>query len=115
MTAVLSKRLNTDDRLLLTGLATINVSTGASTYLTGSATVTVTVLDRTTQVAVAGETWPVALSYITGSSGDFHGVLRDTLTVVEYQQLDVRVIIDNGTDQKRTLILPCLVIIDRGD
>jgi hypothetical protein len=115
MSAVLFKRLNTDDRLLLTGLATINVTTGASTYLTASATVTTTVLDRTTQVAVTGETWPVTLSYITGTNGNFHGVLRDTLVVTEHQRLDVRVTIDNGTDQKRTIVLPCTVIVDRGE
>jgi hypothetical protein len=115
MSAILRKRLNTDDRLLLTGLATVNVSTGVSTYLTGSASVTATVLDHATQAVVTGDTFPITLTYITGSSGDFHGVIRDSLVVTEFQRLDIRVVIDNGTDQKRTLVLPCVVEIDRGD
>lgn len=115
MTVALYKRLNTDDRLLLTGLSTINLSTGAASYLSGSATVTATVLDHMTQVAVAGETFPITLTYITASNGDFHGVLRDTLTLAEGQRIDVRVTIDNGTDQRRTLVLPCVVITDRGE
>ena len=115
MSAILRKRLNTDDRLLLTGLATVNLSTGAPSYLTGSATVTATVLDHATQAAVTGDTFPIILTYITGSSGDFHGVIRESLAVDEFQRIDIRVVIDNGTDQKRTLVLPCIVVADLGD
>jgi hypothetical protein len=115
MSAILRKRLNTDDRLLVTGLATVNASTGVAAYLTSSATVTATVLDHTTQAVVTGDTFPLTLTYIVGSNGDFHGPLRDSLVVTEFQRLDVRVIIDNGPDQRRTMILPCAVEIDRGD
>jgi FtsP/CotA-like multicopper oxidase with cupredoxin domain len=114
MTTAYYKRLATDDRLLITGARTVNLTTGALAYLTDAATVTATVRDHATQVAVSGETWPVTLTYITGSDGDFHGPLRDTLSVTVGQRLDVVVVLDNGTDQKRTLTLPVIVVQDDG-
>jgi hypothetical protein len=115
MTAALYKRLNTDDRLLITGARTIDVATGVSSYLDATAVVMATVLDHATQVAVPGDTFPLALTYITGSLGDFHGPLRDTLTLTVGQRIDVRVTIDHGPDQHRTLVLPVIVVEDTGD
>jgi len=112
MQARLVFRKNTDNRLYVTGARTRNLSTGVVAYLDGSATVTATVLDRLTQVALTGETWPVALTYITASDGDYHGPLRDSLVVTTFQLLDVVVTIDNGTDQKRTIVLQPIVEID---
>lgn len=100
--------------MLVSDASTRDVSTGAVVALTATATVQATVLDRETQVAVGGESWPVTLSFLVGSDGDFHGPLRDTLDVVDGQLVDVRVVIDAGLDQRRTLVLPCRVIIDRG-
>jgi hypothetical protein len=114
MAAYLEKNIDGDDRLLITGLRTVNLETALVTYLDATATVEATVVDRDTQVAVSGETWPVALTYIVASAGDFHGPLRDTLEVLPHQILDVQVVIDAGVDQKRTLVLRGIAVIDRG-
>ena len=114
MAAYLIKNKDTDDRLLVPSCRTVDLDTGAEGYLDETATVEATLLDRATQDEIAGETWPLALTYITGSDGDFHGPLRDTCVVTEFQQLDLQVVIDNGADQRRTLVLPCVVQVDRG-
>lgn len=117
MQAMLHKELNTDDRLRVTGVATHDLVTGAVVYLDDTASVTATVVDRGTQLAVDGgteTTWPLALTYIPASQGDYHAPLRESLVVTAHQALEIVLVIDNGPDQKRTLVLPCVVVIDRG-
>lgn len=91
--------LNNDMILRLSGAYTLDQTTGLPVYLTASATVGVTVLDAATEEEIDPETWPLALSYIAGSRGDFLGVLRDTLEVEAGQALIGRVTADNGDDQ----------------
>lgn len=91
--------LNNDMLLRLTGTYTIDQTTGLPVYLTGAATVQVTVLNAATGAEIAGETWPLALTYLAGSRGDFLGVLKDTLTVTVGQALIGRVTADNGANQ----------------
>jgi len=45
-----------------------------------AATVAVTLTD-TTGVEVTGETWPLAMSYVTGSNGKYRATLADTLSL----------------------------------
>jgi hypothetical protein len=88
-----------DNLIRLTGAYTIDQDTDQPAYLTDSATVGVTLIDLLTDDDVVGETWPVSLTYVAGSQGDFVGVLRDGITVSPGQALIARVTIDNGTDQ----------------
>ena len=114
MAATLILHPGSDMRLLVTGVATRVIETGDLLYLDDSAMVEVTVVDRGTQEALGGETWPLALTYITGSQGHFHVPLRDSLEVTVHQPLDILLTMDNGVDQHRSLRLPCLVTVDRG-
>ena len=86
-----------DNRLLLRGAHTYDAD-GVKVYLDGSATVQVTLTD-TANVAITGETWPIALAYLMDSQGDFQGVLRNELVLQEGQTVYATVEIDNGTDQ----------------
>lgn len=52
-----------------------------------NATVTMTLTDQTTGVAIVGETWPVTLSYVTGSNGRYEVTLSYALAVTEGQRL----------------------------
>lgn len=102
---------DTNDNLIrLTGAYTVDVSTGQQVYLTADATVGVTLIDLLTDDDVVGETWPVSLSYVTGSQGDFVGVLRDGITVSPGQALIARVTIDNGTDQYGEVDVDVMVV-----
>lgn len=68
-------------QLLIGNDQTITVS-GLKDQVSGDfindATVTVTVKTRD-GANVAGETWPLALQYVTGSDGDYRGTLEDGL------------------------------------
>lgn len=88
-----------DNLIRLTGAYTIDQDTDQPVYLTSDATIGVTLIDLLTDDDIAGETWPVSLSYVAGSQGDFVGVLRDGITVSPGQALIARVTIDNGADQ----------------
>lgn len=112
MPVPLVKHMASDDRLLVQGASTILAESGTLQYLTASASVSVTLLDWLTGEEVAGETWPLALTYIPGSQGDFHTVLRDTLTVTLGQLLRMTLTMDNGVDQARVLSLRCQVRAD---
>ena len=79
--------------------------TGAQNVLTGdflnSATVQVTVVDATTETEVNGETWPLTLSYVAASNGDYRGVLSDQLVLQEQQSLRYDVVVDAGAGLRR--------------
>lgn len=106
----------TTGRLLLEGLATYDMDTGALTYLDDTASVEVTrVYDEASGEDIDGETWPLACTYLTDSTGDFHAPLRSSLVVTELQRLIATVTIDAGTDQDRVMQLRLLVEEDRGD
>lgn len=70
----------------------------AGVYL-NSATVTVTVKDST-GVEIAGETWPLSASYVSGSNGDYRATLADTLTVVAGARYVAEVDADGGVGLK---------------
>jgi len=97
-----------DNLLKASRLSTVDTS-GQTIYLDGTATVEVTLTDLQ-GVALAGETWPLPLDYITGSQGDFQGVIRDTV-VLPSPGSTVRalLVIDNGIDQHGELTGTLLV------
>ena len=72
---------------------------GNDTYL-NDAIVTVTLKNSAGQ-NIAGETWPLALSYVAGSSGDYRGTLKSTLTLpTAGQSVVAEVSADGGSGKK---------------
>lgn len=83
---------------------TISDSIG-STDLSG-ATVTVT-LEDTNGTDVTGETWPLALSYVSGTtSALFRATLADTLTLAAATNYQAVIIADNGAGQRGKWTIP---------
>lgn len=87
-----------DNVLRACGVSTID-TTGQQVYLTGLATVEVTVTD-TAGVPLLGETWPVRLDYVEGSQGEFLGVIRDSVQLPPAgSTVKAKLVIDNGENQ----------------
>jgi len=89
-----------DNLIVARGVSTIDQN-GKTVYLTGTAVVQLTL--RVSGAVVPGETWPIALTYITGSNGDFQGNLKDTLTLPASGIAVAQLIVDNGADQRGEL------------
>lgn len=64
-----------------------------------AATVTVSLEDSEGN-AVVGESWPLALSYITASNGVYRAILRDTLTLAVDARYVAEVIADSGEGRR---------------
>lgn len=88
-----------NDMLLLAQQLHTYDQTGQKVYLDSGATVTVTLTDPG-GVALAGETWPLALSYVLGSAGNFFTVLRHEIAFpAPGSTVLARLVVDNGQDQ----------------
>lgn len=61
-----------------------------------AATVTVTLKDSA-GVNVTGETWPLALAYVTSSNGVYRATLKDTLSLTANARYVATVIADAGS------------------
>lgn len=72
--------------------ALTNVETGA---FINAAAVSVTLSDRI-GVEVPGETWPLALAYVTGSDGIYRATLKDTLDIIVGKTYTAEIIADGG-------------------
>lgn len=87
--------------ILLVGNDQVIELLGARDAVTGdylnSKTVTCTVKDSD-GVNVSGETWPITLSYIAASNGDYRGTLEDGLALEDGNTYIVEVHIDAGSD-----------------
>lgn len=83
-----------------------NVATDA---FINTATASVRVLDSA-GVEVAGETWPVSMPYVTGSSGDYRGTIADTVTLVVGATVQVEVTVDAGPGLKSVAKGPANVL-----
>lgn len=81
--------VDNDNRIKLSGLV------DADGAYQNSATVTVTLLERD-GTEVTGETWPLTMSYSSGSDGNYTAVLQDTLSVTSGQRLIARVSVSSG-------------------
>jgi hypothetical protein len=87
-----------DNLLRACGVSTID-ATGKQVFLTGTATVAVTMTDNA-GVPLAGEVWPVRLDYVPASQGEFLGVIRDSVLLPPAgSTVKARLVIDNGADQ----------------
>ena len=75
--APFSLYLSNDNLLELNGLRNSTAATG--TYI-NDATVTVTLKDASDN-EVAGETWPLAVGYVSASDGIYRAILQNTLTI----------------------------------
>jgi hypothetical protein len=96
------------------GAYTIDVGSGQRVYLDANATVTVTVIDLLTSIAISGVTWPVALAYVAGSRGNFIGVLSNDMVVTPGQALVAQVTGDNGANEHFERDVDVLVVEPRG-
>jgi len=86
--------------LELTGLQ--NALTAA--YI-NDATVTVTVKDAA-GTAVSGETWPLAMSYVAASNGDYRAVLVNGLALLAGRKYVAHIDADGGADLDGNWQLP---------
>lgn len=64
-----------------------------------AATVTVTLKDSA-GVNVTGETWPLALAYVTSSNGVYRATLKDTLSLTANARYVATVIADGGEGKR---------------
>lgn len=91
-----------DNLVVARGVSTVDQN-GKTVYLTSTAVVQLTL--RVDDVLVPGETWPIALTYIAGSNGDFQGNLKDTLTLPASGVAVAQLVVDNGADQRGELAI----------
>lgn len=66
----------------------------ANTYL-NNATVEVSLKDSAGQ-DVAGQTWPLQLTYVVGSNGDYFGILSHDLSISEGEVVQATIIVNGG-------------------
>lgn len=85
-----------------------NVSTGA--YL-NDADVTLTLADAASGDEIEGQTWPLTLSYVTASNGDYRGTINDDISVFDNQLLIAKVTVDAGPGLKRYWEKSCIAKI----
>ena len=78
-----------------------------------TASVQVTLVDKTSLVPITGQSWPVMLMYVTGSNGDYRAVLSRALDVEVHQELRALCVIDNGAGFHAESSLP-VVVAERG-
>jgi hypothetical protein len=67
----------------------------AGTFINDAA-VAVTVKNAATGVAVAGQSWPLAMDYVAASDGDYRAVLVDGLALVAGQAYVAAIAADGG-------------------
>ena len=84
--------LSNDHLLELRGLK--NIATDA--YI-DDATVTATLVDEE-GVEVAGQGWPLTLSYVSGSDGIYRGTLTDSLSLTEDLEYTAKITASGGSD-----------------
>ena len=84
--------LSNDHLLELRGLKNI----AADEYI-DDATVTVTLVDEE-GVEVAGQSWPLTLSYVPGSDGIYRGTLEDALDLTENLEYTAKITASGGSN-----------------
>jgi len=104
--AIYSLIVGTDNKIQLDGL--LDQSTSPQTYI-NDATVTVTLTD-TAGDEVSGETWPLAMSYVTSSNGKYTATLTDSLSLSPNKRYTAQVVADGGDGKKRTWYYSVLAV-----
>lgn len=69
----------------------IGLKDEAQALFVNDAAVTVTLVDANTGAAIAGQAWPTTLVFVTGSNGDYRGILSDALVLTDRQQVVAKV------------------------
>ena len=87
----------------------VDPMTGLSTVLDATATITYRV-QTASYIDLADYPWPETMDYLTGSQGDFIGILRDTLPWSVDQTYRLIVEADAGPDQRRIWDIPVRVV-----
>ncbi len=82
-----------------------NLATGSNI---NNAVVTVTV-SAVNGATVSGQSWPLTLSFVTGSSGKYRGTLTDTMIVTENTKYWGTLVISAGGGLKLTTTVPMIV------
>ena len=84
----------------------VNATTSANV---NDAVVTLTCYSGETDTEVPGETWPLTMPYVSGSSGVYRGTLKDTLTVDHRDTIRAEVTVSAGSDLKLFLCADIIV------
>ena len=72
----------------------------------------ITVSLASTSAAVSGETWPLTMSFVTGSSGKYRATLANTLVITENKKYIGTLLIDGGAGLRGEWTVP-IVARDR--
>lgn len=78
-----------------------NLRNAATPGFVNNATVTLTLTDQTTGTPLAGQTWPVTLTYVAGSNGRYDATLDYDIVVTEGQRLLARYTVVHGMLQRQ--------------
>lgn len=73
-----------------------------------SATVVVTLVEANTLVEIVGESWPLTMTYIAASNGDYKATLADTLAISNGDELTAYVDADGGAGKHAYWEIPVL-------
>lgn len=82
-------------------------------YLNG-ATVTVTLMDAFSGVSITGQVWPMTLSYVAGSNGDYRGTINYNASLTKGLDVIADVTVDGGAGLRGHAQVPAKVIVNRG-
>jgi hypothetical protein len=85
-----------------------NVATDA--YL-NSATVTVTLKDAGTDINLSGQSWPLTLSYVPESNGNYRGTITNDVLTTSGQRLKAAVSVDAGEGLSRYWEIPVVSVV----
>jgi hypothetical protein len=79
---------------------------GSNLLYLNSATASITLRDKISGDTITGASWPLSLSYISGSNGSYEATLPDTLVLTDWQRLTSEVSLDGGAGLLLSLKLP---------
>lgn len=94
--AISSLLVSTDNIVEIDGLQ----DQSDSSYI-NDATVTVTLLDAGDN-EVSGQSWPLTMSYVSGSNGKYRATLIDTLSLKANRRYLAKIEADGGSGRLRT-------------
>lgn len=79
----------------------------AETYI-NTATVTVTLVDLSGN-PISGETWPLTMDYVSGSNGNYKGILTSGLSLTSGQEVIAQISADGGAELDGYWEVHCIV------
>jgi len=83
----------------------LNTVTGSNI---NDASAIVTVALASTSAAVGGESWPLTMAYVTGSSGKYRATLANSLSVTENVKYIGTLLIDGGAGLRGEWTVPII-------